>query len=170
MKEPGKDISNEELSSLFKKQVSDALHYYDELIQDFKVRADRHKRTFKLLRYSSVSLAIVATLVSTLVLSLTTTQGVYLWIIPIFSGLSALSTTLLSTTNSQERWVHSRGVQQELEAERFLYSQHAGRYTGLDEKAKVQLFSERLVEIWSEGHQKWAQSVSRVSQDTQSQR
>ncbi len=51
-------------------------------------------------------------------------KGIYLWIIPILGGLSALSTTLLSATNSQERWVRSRGVQQQLEAEKFLYLQH----------------------------------------------
>jgi hypothetical protein len=170
MRDNEKTPSNEQLPSPVNKQTSDALQFYDELIHDFKTRADRHKRTFKLLRYSSVSLAIAVTLVSTLVLSLTATQEIYLWIIPILSGLSALSTTLLSATNSQERWVHSRGVQQQLEAEKFLYVQRAGRYATSDEEAQVRLFSERLVEIWSEGHQGWAQSVTKVSHEPLSNR
>lgn len=162
MRDAEKTPSDEQLPSPLKKHANDALQFYDELIHDFKARADRHKRTFKLLRYSSVSLAIVVTLVSTLVLSFTATQGIYVWIIPILSGLSALSTTLLSATNSQERWVHSRGVQQQLEAEKFLYVQRAGRYATSGDEANVRLFSERLVEIWSEGHQGWAQSVKKV--------
>jgi hypothetical protein len=159
MKEAQKTASSEHLPSPLQKQVSDALHFCDELIQDFKARADRHKRTFKLLRYSSVSLAIAVTVIATL----TALQGVSLWIVPIISGLSALFTTLLSATNSQERWVHSRGVQQQLEAERFLYVQHAGGYATADEEANVRLFSERLVAIWSQGQQGWAQSVTKVS-------
>jgi uncharacterized protein DUF4231 len=166
MNDAEKTPSNEQLPSPLQKQASDALQFYDKLIHDFKDRADRHKRTFKLLRYSSVSLAIAVTLGSTL----TATQGVFLWVIPILSGLSALSTTLLSSTNSQERWVHSRGVQQQLEAEKFLYVQHAGRYATSDDEANVRLFSERLVEIWSEGQQGWAQSVTKVSQEPPSNR
>ncbi|HKV58089.1 MAG TPA: DUF4231 domain-containing protein [Ktedonobacteraceae bacterium] len=161
-----KEASNEQITASLKKQANDALQFYDDLIRDFKARADRHKQMFKLLRYSSVSLAIAATLVSTLVLSFTSIQGIYLWIIPIFTGLSALSTTLLSATNSQERWVHSRGVQRELESERFLFVQQAGRYTAPDEGANVRLFSERLVEIWSEGHEGWARSVTNASHET----
>src|SRR5437868_3684764 len=125
MKDAQKTTSNEQLPSLLQKQVDDALQFCDRLIQDFKMRADRHKRTFKLLRYSSVSLAIAVTVVATF----TALEGVSLWIVPVVSGLSALCTTLLSATNSQERWVHSRGVQQQLEAERFLYVHVNGRIT-----------------------------------------
>lgn len=104
-------------------QISDALQFCYHLMQDFKARADRHKRIFNFLRYASVSFAIVGTGIATIA----ATQRDYLWIVPIISGIAALCTTLLSTTNSQERWVHSRGVQQELEAESFLYLQKAGR-------------------------------------------
>jgi hypothetical protein len=169
MSDAEKITSKQPLQSTIKKQAEDALQFYDELIHDFKTRADRHKRTFKLLRYSSVSLAIAATLVSTLVLSVTAIQGVYLWIIPILTGLSALSTTLLGATNSQERWVNARGVQQQLEAEKFLYQQRAGRYATPDEEANIRLFSERLVDIWSEGHQEWMHGVMKVSHETVSQ-
>jgi hypothetical protein len=126
-------------------------------MQDFQARADRHKRIFKFLRYASVSLAIVVTSIA----AITAIQRDYLWIVPVISGISALCTTLLSTTNSQERWVHSRGVQQELEAESFLYLQKAGPYAPPGEEEKLRLFSERIIEIWSKAQQGWAQSVTK---------
>jgi hypothetical protein len=63
---------------------------------------------------------------------------------------SALTTALLGSTNSQERWVNSRGVQQQLEAEKFLFQQRAGRYATSNEEQNIRMFSERLVEIWSD--------------------
>jgi hypothetical protein len=159
MKDSKSILPDEHLPSSQGKQMKDALALCDHLMQDFKDRADRHKRTFKLLRYASVALATVVTIVSTLA----AIRGVYLWIVPVVSGLSALCTTLLSASNSQERWVHSRGVQQQLEAERFLYLQQAGAYATLDEEASVRLFSERVVAIWSSAQQGWAQGVAKVS-------
>lgn len=141
------------------KQKTEALTFCDELAHDFQERADRHKRTFKFLRYSSVVLAITVTVISTL----TATQGKYLWIVPVVSGLSALCTTLLSATNSQERWVHSRGVEQQLKAEKFLYLQQADSYAASDEETNARLFSARVVAIWSEAQHGWAQSITRVS-------
>jgi len=159
MKDVKSNATNQQPPSSQEKQTKDALALCDELIRDFKDRADRHKRTFKLLRYASVALAVVVTIVSTL----TAIRGIYLWIVPVVSGLSALCTTLLSANNSQERWVHSRGIQQQLEAERFLYLQQAGGYAALDEEANIRLFSERVVAIWSEAQQGWAQGVAKVS-------
>jgi hypothetical protein len=37
----------------------------------------------------------------------------------------------------------------------------AGRSATSDEEASVRLFSERLADIWSEGHQIWDQTVSK---------
>jgi hypothetical protein len=107
------NASTGQLPSPQEKRRGDALALCDELSRDFQERANRHKRTFKFLRYASVTFAITVTVISTL----TATQGTYLWIVPVVSGLSALCTTLLSATNSQERWVHSRGVEQQLKAE-----------------------------------------------------
>ena len=151
--------TNEQLPTPHEKQRREALAFCDELAHDFKERADRHKRMFKLLRYSSVALAITVTIVSTL----TATQGKYLWIVPIVSGISALCTTLLSATNSQERWVHSRGVEQQLKAEKFLYLQQADSYATSDEETNARLFSARVVAIWSEAQHGWAQSITKVS-------
>jgi hypothetical protein len=79
------------------------------------------------------------------------------------SGLAALCISLLSATNSQDRWISSRATQQQLEAEQFLYLQSAGNYSALDEAAKVRLFSERIAEIWSNAQESWAKGVSRIS-------
>lgn len=158
MKDGEKSISDEHLPTPVQKQANDALEFCAMLIQDFKARADSHKQVFKRLRSASISLAILVTVVS----ALTATLGAYFWIVPIISGFSALCTTMLSATNSQERWTHSRGVEQQLDAERFLYLQRASRYATSDEEANVRLFSERLADIWSEGHQGWARSVNKV--------
>jgi hypothetical protein len=159
MKDSESILSDEHFPSSQGKQTKDALVLCNKLLQDFKDRADRHKRTFKLLRYTSVALVTAVTIISTF----TAIREIDLWIVPVVSGLSALSTTLLSTNNSQERWVHSRGVQAQLEAERFLYLQRAGVYATPDEEANVRIFSERVVAIWSEAQQGWAQSVAKVS-------
>src|SRR6266568_3527395 len=90
MKDVKSITTNEQLPSSQEKQTKDALALCGELIQDFKDRADRHKRTFKLLRYASVALATAVTIVSTL----TAIRGIYLWIVPVVSGLSALCTTV----------------------------------------------------------------------------
>ena len=142
-------------------QVDQALELCLELKEDFKRRANRHKRTFLFLRYSSVFLVIAVTIVSTL----TTSLHLDAWIVPLLSGLSALCTTLLSVTNAQQRWIHSRGVQQRFEAEKFLYLQRASRYAACDEHTALRLFSERLIEIWSEVQQGWAHSVSNASSE-----
>jgi hypothetical protein len=135
----GKEMApTEQNPSSQQTQTNDALQFCYHLMRDFQARANRHKRIFKFLRYVSVSLAVVVTGLATL----TATLKEYLWVVPVVSGLSALCTTFLSTTNSQERWVRSRGVQQELEAESFLYLQKAGPYASLDEEGPASFLSE----------------------------
>jgi hypothetical protein len=161
MKDGKEMAATEQTPSPQQTQTTDALQFCDHLMRDFQARADRHKRIFKFLRYASVLLAVVVTALATL----TATQKEYLWVVPLISGLSALCTTLLSTTNSQERWVHSRGVQQALEAESFLYLQKAGPYAALDEEGKLRCFVERIVEIWSNAQQEWAQSITKIARE-----
>jgi hypothetical protein len=86
--------------------------------------------------------------------------GVWEWIVPIISALAALSTTLLSQTTFQKTWVNARNVQQKLQSEKFLYLQDAGDYFKLETDEKTRRFSDRVMEIWSEGHQNWGQSAS----------
>ena len=79
---------------------------------------------------------------------------------PVFSAFAALTTTLLSQNTSQKTWVNARNVQQKLQTEDFLYMQGAGSYFQGDEEEKIRQFSDRVMEIWSEGHPNWGHSAS----------
>lgn len=137
---------------------TEALKECDRLIQRFKYIADSDKQRFIRLNQASVVLTFVVTILSTLAAS--KQLGVWEWGVPIISALAALSTTLLSQTTSQKTWVNARNVQQKLQSEKFLYLQNAGSYFQLDEEEKIRQFSDRVMEIWSEGHQNWGQSAS----------
>src|SRR5262249_15475249 len=48
---------------------------------------------------------------------------------------------------------------QQLTAERFLFLQGAGPYSEGNDLAKVKLFSTRLIEVWTAGHDRWANAI-----------
>lgn len=143
--------------SLPQKQ-SEALGECDRLIAHFKSQASEHKRNFKRLKQLSISLTLFVTLLAAL--SAGKKLGDWEWVVPVMSGFSALSTTLLSQTNAQRTWVQSRSIQQRLTVEKFLYLQDAGSYTSLEDSEKIRHFSNRVMEIWSEGHEGWGQTIS----------
>src|SRR5258708_40220885 len=116
MKDTEDTLPGENHSSSVQEFANAALKLCNHLTTDFKSRADRHKRAFKFLKISSVSLAIAVTVLATL----SATQRIDQWVVPVVSGFAALCTALLGATNAQERWVSSREIQQHLEAEQFL--------------------------------------------------
>ncbi|MGD1855496.1 MAG: DUF4231 domain-containing protein [Leptolyngbyaceae cyanobacterium] len=143
----------------FEEKRQQALYQCEHLIKDFSKRADRHKVRYKRLQTASIALAICTTVLSTL--SASKLLGPLDWIVLSISGLATLSTTLLSQTNSQKMWVQSRNISQEFQAELFLYLQSAGEYAKiLDEVERLQLFSKRLINIWSQAQEKWSQHAS----------
>lgn len=137
-----------------------ALQECDRLIEHFDVRARRHKRTFNRYKYASIALTVGVTVIAAL-------QGIYppglwwAWILPVVSGLAAFCTTMVSATNAQELWLRSRTMTQELNAERFLFLQGAGPYSEGDDLAKVKLFSTRLIELWTAGHDRWGDVIKK---------
>lgn len=137
---------------------TEALRECDRLIQRFKYIADSDKQRFTRLNRASVLLTFVVTILSTLAAS--KQLGLWEWIVPCISALATLSTTLLSQTTSQKTWVNARNVQQKLQSEKFLYLQEAGNYFQLNEEERIRQFSDRVMAIWSEGHQNWGQSAS----------
>ena len=143
--------------SLAERQTA-ALAECDRLIGHFSHQASKHKQSFKRLKTMSIALTLVVTLLSALMAG--QKLGQWDWIVPVISGFAALSTTLLSQTNSQRSWVQSRNVQQRLQSEKFLYGQEAGDYAELSTEEKVRRFSNQVMEIWSEGHESWGQTVS----------
>lgn len=127
------------------------------LITHFDTKADKGKRNFQLYKYSSIILAAITTIVASL-------QVIYAtkfpqWILPVVSASATVAVALLGASSAQKIWINSRTTQQHLQTEQFLFNQQAGRYTGLSPEESIQLFSERMVALWSEGHGKWEQTV-----------
>ena len=131
-----------------------ALKECDRLLDHFKTRAERNKHLFNGLKYSSIILTIGVTVLAAL------PANPIPWSVPVVAGLAALCTTLLSATHAQELWVLSRSTQKYLMVERFHYCQGVGSYAELRDEDKVRRFSERVIEIWSGGHDAWQQNVA----------
>lgn len=143
----------------FEEKKQQALHQCEHLIQDFSKRANRHKVRYKRLQTASIALAVCTTILSAL--SASNQLGQLDWIVLSISGLATLSTTLLSQTNSQRMWVQSRNISQQFQMELFLYLQGTKGYAKiLDESECLQLFSQRLMDIWTEAQERWSQYAS----------
>ena len=81
-----------------------ALNECQGLINHFHKKAKKYKRLYRRLKYSSIVLAVSVTVLS----ALSVVQQTVPWILPVASGLTALTTALLGATNAQEIWVRSR--------------------------------------------------------------
>ncbi|MGD1900677.1 MAG: DUF4231 domain-containing protein [Geitlerinemataceae cyanobacterium] len=136
-----------------------AIEQCEHLIHDFAKRADRHKKRYRRLQNTSITLAVGTTILSAL--SASKVLGSFSWIVPTISGVAALSTTLLSQTNSQKMWTQSRNISQQFQAQLFLYCQCSGGYANAkDESERLQLFSNRIIDVWSQAQEEWSQHAS----------
>ena len=141
------------------KKKQQALNQCDHLIRDFGKRGDRHKHRYRRLQFISIGLTAFTTILSAL--SASNVLGALDWIVLSVSGLATLATTLLSQTNAQHMWVQSRNMSQKFQMELFLYLQHSGGYANTkDEADTLKLFSERLMNIWSDAQDVWSQQAS----------
>lgn len=148
---------NETVSIPLIERQKEALNECDRLIKHFDKEANEHKSNFKRLKKLSILLTLVVTFLSALTASGKLEH--WEWIVPVVSSISALSTTLLTQTNSHKTWINSRNVGQKLRVEKFIYLQDSGQYTQLNEEDKVRFFSQRIMEIWSAGHETWGQNI-----------
>lgn len=145
--------------SPFIEKQKQALEQCDHLVKNFATRADRHKFYYKRLQFVSIALAVCTTILSALSASKKLDQ--IEWIVPLISGLATLSTTFLSQTNSQKMWIQSRSISQRFQVEKFLYQQNSGDYGNLnDENECLKLFSKRVMDVWSQAQETWAQTAS----------
>ena len=143
----------------FEERQQQALHQCDHLIKDFARRADRHKSRYKWLQVISITLAGCTTVLSAL--SASRVFGQLDWMVPAVSGLATLSTTLLSQTNTQKMWVNSRSISQQFQTQLFLYVQCSGEYANIqDDSERLQLFSKRIMDVWSQAQENWSDQVS----------
>lgn len=128
-----------------------------QLITHFQKKADRSKHFFEFYKYASIIFAAVTSIIASL-------QVIYAgsfpaWILPVVSACSTVSVALLGASGAQKIWIHSRTTQQHLQTEQFLFIQKAGRYSGQESEPGIRLFSERIVELWNEGHNRWEKNV-----------
>ena len=127
------------------------------LIAHFNSKASNGKRNFQIYKYSSIVLAAITSIASSL-------QVIYTgnfphWILPVVSALATVAVAFLGASSAQKIWITSRTTGQQLQAEKFLFNQQAGKYYGLLQEDAIRLFSERMIQIWNEGHGKWEQTV-----------
>ena len=141
-------IGSEEQPLTLLERSAEAVAQCDELIEHFNQRADRSKWLYDRLRYSTIVLTVA-------VASIAAVDQVPRWAVAVVSGAAALCTALLTATRPQEIWLQSRGTQQRLTAERFLFRQCAGPYAVDDADARVRLFAEQVMVIWNAGHTRW---------------
>ena len=130
---------------------------WKRLDKHFSRKAATGKKHFYFYKYMSILLAAVTTIVSSL-------QAIYQpgfpqWILPIVSAGATVAVAFLGASSSQKIWINSRSTGQQLQAEKFLFNQQAGKYHAIQNEESIRIFSERLIQIWNEGHGKWEQTV-----------
>ena len=159
MQEPVERYKPLSPAETFEDRRQQALEQCDHLIRDFARRASRHKARYKRLQIASVTLAISTTMLAAL--SASAVLGQWEWVVTAVSGLATLATTLLSQTNTQKMWVESRNMSQQFQMELFLYLQASGEYRHIqDEAESLKIFSQRLMNVWSQAQEKWSQRAS----------
>ncbi len=128
------------------------------LIAHFDAKADRSKKNFHFYKYASIVLAAITTIVSSLQVIY---GGVFpQWILPVTSAGATVAVAFLGASSAQRIWINSRTAGQQLQAEKFLFNQQAGHYYNIPKEECIRKFSERLIQIWNEGHGKWEQTVN----------
>jgi hypothetical protein len=130
---------------------------WQRLFDHFRSKASTGKKQFYFYKYVSILLAAVTTIVSSF-------QAIYLadfpqWILPVVSSGATVAVAFLGASSSQKIWINSRTTGQQLQTEKFLFNQQAGIYRASETQESIRLFSERLIQIWNEGHGKWEQTV-----------
>ena len=127
------------------------------LIDHFYNKAKKSKKLYELYKYGSILLAAITTIVASL-------QVIYpgsfpSFILPIASAGATVAVAFLGASGTQKIWINSRTTQQHFQTEQFLFNQQAGRYHNISKEEAIKMFSERLVELWDQGHNKWEQNV-----------
>jgi hypothetical protein len=128
------------------------------LLNHFDRKADTAKANFHFYKYTSIVLAAITSIVSSL-------QVIYpdkfpLWILPVASAGATVAVAFLGASSAQRIWINSRTTGQQLQAEKFLFNQQAGRNYDIPKEDSLRIFSERMIQVWNEGHGKWEQTVN----------
>lgn len=144
-------LSNEEKISIVNRELQMLLDHFDR-------KADKAKSSFHFYKYTSIILAGATSIISSF--ELIYEGGFPRWILPVISAAATIAVAMLGASSAQRLWINSRTTGQQLQVEKFLFNQQAGKYYNLSSEDRVRLFSERMIQIWNEGHGKWEQTVN----------
>ncbi|CAN5328643.1 hypothetical protein BH23BAC1_BH23BAC1_43760 [soil metagenome] len=136
-------------------QINQELNY---LLKHFGEKADKSKKSFHFYKYSSIVLAAITTIFSSW--QVIYGPGFPLWILPVVSAFSTVMVAFLGISSAQRIWINSRTTRQHFQREWFLFNQQTDQYHNLEKEERIRLFSERMIQIWNEGHGKWEQTVN----------
>jgi hypothetical protein len=130
----------------------DLLAECDAFVAEHKAKADRNERRA---RFATAWIVVAAATIPVLIIASTQALEFLLGkLLPaILAGTSAVTAGFLQFERPHERWSLYRRYQRLFEAERFLYTQKAGTYTGEDADER---FSEWLARQRLAVHDEWA--------------
>lgn len=138
-------------------KLAQANELLKQLIDHFYNKAAKSKRYYTFYKYSSIVLTALATIITSLQIAYK--SQIPQWILPVVSAAATVMVAFLGASSAQKIWINSRTTQQRFQAEQILFNQQTGRYKNLESESRLQLFSERLIDLWNEGHGKWEQNV-----------
>jgi hypothetical protein len=144
-------LSNEERIAIVNRELQ-------MLIDHFNRKADSAKKSFHFYKYASILLAGATSIITSF--ELIFDSGFPKWILPVISAAATIAVAMLGASSAQRLWINSRTTGQQLQVEKFLFNQQAGKYYNLSAEDRIRLFSERMIQIWNEGHGKWEQTVN----------
>jgi hypothetical protein len=138
--------------------VNKALDECNRLFTHFDERAHRYKRQYETFTYLTLGLTGAVTVISALQ-ALYKAQDWWIWVLPVVSGAATFCASMVHATNSHQLWLRARAMTHRLATERFLFTQDTGPYAEGDEGTRARRFSERLMEIWKDGHDAWEKAI-----------
>jgi hypothetical protein len=144
-------LSHEERVSIVNRELQMLLDHFDR-------KADKAKTSFHFYKYTSILLAGATSIITSFELIY---EGRFPgWILPVISAAATIAVAMLGASSAQRLWINSRTTGQQLQVEKFLFNQQAGKYYNLSNEDRIRIFSEQMIHIWNEGHGKWEQTVN----------
>lgn len=129
----------------------------NELSDHFQNKAEKSKKLYELYKYGSIVLVAITTIVASLQVIFPDTFPQ--WILPIISAGPTVTVAFLGASGVKKIWINSRTTEKHFTTEHFLFNQQAVKYHNISKEEAIRIFSERLVELWNQGHNKWEQNV-----------
>jgi len=137
-----------------KERQEEILRECDNFINEYSNRANKYKKSYKILTNMSIILGATVAILSAIPLISDLN-----WPITLVAVISTLCTTLLTTTRSQSLWVLSRDVQHKLDIEKLNFKLNLPPYKDLSEEEKIEFFSKNVIIFRDEAYKNWKQTL-----------